>query len=74
MQRSLRLFACLALLSLGAAPALSQSTTSKPRSPGEMAAADRAAAEKRAACTAEARARKLSYLQRRRAIKDCVKR
>jgi hypothetical protein len=66
MQRSLRLFACLALLS--------QSTTSKPRSPGEMAAADRAAAEKRAACTAEARARKLSYLQRRRAIKDCVKR
>jgi len=49
-------------------------TPSKPRSPGEIAAADRIALEKRATCQREARAKKLSYLQRRRFVKDCVRR
>jgi hypothetical protein len=64
----------MALFSSGMVPALSQSATSKPRSPGEIAAADRAAAEKRENCEAEAREQKLSYLKRHRFVRDCVKR
>jgi hypothetical protein len=54
-------------------PVLSQ-TSSKPRSPGEIAAADRIAMEKRATCQREARAKKLAFLQRRSFVKDCIKR
>jgi hypothetical protein len=54
-------------------PVLSQ-TSSKPRSPGEIAAADRIAMEKRATCQREARAKKLGFLQRRSFVKDCIKR
>jgi hypothetical protein len=46
----------------------------KPRSPGEIAAADRIAMEKRAVCQREARAKKLSFMQRRTYVKSCVKR
>lgn len=73
MIRPVGVFACSALFFMATVPALSQ-TPSKPRSPGEIAAADRIALEKRATCQREARAKKLSYLQRRRFVKDCVRR
>ena len=55
-------------------PALSQPAPAKPRSPGEIAAADRIANEKRANCQREARALKLSYFKRRGYVKECMKR
>ncbi|MGA8802034.1 MAG: hypothetical protein WB614_19855 [Pseudolabrys sp.] len=58
----------------GTTSALSQSAPAKPRSPGEIAAADRIAMEKRAVCQREARAKKLSFMQRRTYVKSCVKR
>lgn len=69
----LGVLACSALFFMAIIPALSQ-TPSKPRSPGEIAAADRIAMEKRATCQREARAKKLSYMQRRRFVRDCIKR
>lgn len=69
----LGVLACSALFFMATIPALSQ-TPSKPRSPGEIAAADRIAMEKRATCQREARAKKLSYMQRRRFVRDCIKR
>ena len=66
--------ACIALLLLGTAPALPQAAPSNLKSPGEIAAADRLAMEKRATCQREARAQKLGYLQRRRFVQDCIKR
>jgi hypothetical protein len=65
-------FACSVLFFIATAPVLAQ-TPSKPRSPGEIAAADRIAMEKRATCQREARAKKLSYLQRRRFVRECVR-
>jgi hypothetical protein len=53
---------------------MAQSPSPKPKSPGEIAAADRVKAEKTADCRREAHAKKLSFLQRRRYIKNCVKR
>jgi hypothetical protein len=64
--------ACSALFLMATVPALSQ-TPSKPRNPGEIAAADRIAMEKRATCQREARAKKLNYMQRRRFVRDCIK-
>ena len=73
MIRPLGVFACSLLFFIATAPVLSQ-TRSKPRSPGEIAAADRIAMEKRATCQREARAKKLNFLQRRSFVKDCVRR
>ena len=73
MIRLLGVFAWSALFFMATVPVLSQ-TPSRPRSPGEIAAADRIAMEKRATCQREARAKKLSYLQRRRFVNDCVRR
>jgi hypothetical protein len=70
----LRVSCCVTLLWFGVVPALSQPAPSKPRSPGEIAAADRIAMEKRANCQREARALKLSYFKRLRYVKECVKR
>ena len=64
---------CLAVLS-GTIPAMAQSPPPKPKSPGEIAAADRLKAEKTADCRREAKAKKLSFLKRRLYIKNCVKR
>jgi hypothetical protein len=58
--RLLGVFACSALFFMATVPLLSQ-TSSKPRSPGEIAAADRIAMEKRATCQREARAKKLAF-------------
>ena len=57
-----------------AAPALAQTAPVKPKSPGEIAAADRGAAEKRHNCLIEARAQKLSFFKRRQYVRGCVKR
>jgi hypothetical protein len=70
--RPLGVFACSVLFFI-ATPVLSQ-TPSRPRNPGEIAAADRIAMEKRAICQREARAKKLNFLQRRSFVKDCVRR
>ena len=56
------------------APALAQTASVKPKSPGEMAAADRVAAEKRHNCEVEARAQKLSFFKRRQYVRGCVRR
>jgi hypothetical protein len=74
MSHLLRIFACTALLLLAAGPAFSQYPAPKPTSPGEIAAADRDAAEKRAACQREARAQKLNYVKRRQFVRGCVRR
>ena len=74
MPQLLRIFTCILLLSLATIPALSQSAPSKPKSPGEIAAVDRVAAEKRASCEREARAQKLSYLKRRNFVRGCLRR
>jgi len=69
---------CLAMLTtviaIAATPALAESAPKKHKSPGEIAAADRIAAEKRANCLKEARAQKLGYFARRRYVNGCVKR
>jgi hypothetical protein len=74
MPHLLRVLACTVLLSLGASLSFAQYPAPKPTSPGEIAAADKAAAEKRAACQREARAQKLSYLKRRQFVRGCVRR
>jgi len=74
MSHLVRIFAGTVLLLLAASPAFSQYPAPKPNSPGEIAAADRDATEKRAACQREARAQKLSYLKRRQFVRGCVKR
>jgi hypothetical protein len=72
--RPLGILTIIAVLLFGAGPALPQTAPAKPRSPGEIAAADRIAMEKRAACQREARAKGLSFMQRRSYVKTCVKR
>lgn len=54
-----------------AQPALAQ--TAKPKTPGEIAAADRLKAEKTEACRQKAKQLKLSLMKRRAYIKSCVK-
>ena len=74
MPKLLRLFFCATVLIAGLSPALSQTAPTKPQSPGEMAAVDKYATEKRSNCEREARAKKLSYMKRRTFVRNCVKR
>lgn len=46
---------------------------SKPKSPGEIAAHDRAMAEKRADCQKQAKEQKLGLVARRKFVNACVK-
>ena len=64
------LLACTILLMTTAGYA--QTQTTKPRSPGEMAAQDRVKAEKRADSTRQAKDKKLGLLARRKFVKACV--
>ena len=50
-----------------------QTQTTKPKSPGEIAAQDRVMAEKRADCTRQAKEKKLGLVARRKFVKACVK-
>jgi len=68
------IFCCITLVRIGLIPALAQTAPSKPKSPGEIAAADRLVLTKRDNCKREARALKLSYFQRRSYLKECLKR
>jgi hypothetical protein len=70
----LRVLSCATLFWVSLFPALAQTAPPKPRSPGEIAAADRLVLTKRENCKREARALKLGYFERRRYIKECLKR
>jgi hypothetical protein len=61
------------LISTGMFSVLAQSPPSKPRSPGEMAAASRRLAEKYESCRQQAREQKLTFFKRRHFIRGCVK-
>lgn len=74
MPRLLSIVVSVALFLFGSIPAFSQSPPPKPGSPGEIAAADKLAMEKRAICQREARAQKLTLMKRRSFVKNCVKR
>jgi hypothetical protein len=74
VSRPLGIFTVVALFLFGAVPTQSQTAPAKPRSPGEIAAADRIAMAKRAACQREAREKNLKFMQRRSYVKTCVKR
>ncbi len=65
-----RLMLACAILLLATA---GQAQPTKPKSPGEMAAHDRAMAEKRAACQKQAKEQKLGLLARRKFVNACVK-
>jgi hypothetical protein len=74
MSRLLRIVTLAMLTAFAAMPALAQTAPVKPKSPGEIATADKVAMEKRANCEREARANKLSYLKRRRFVQGCIRR
>ena len=66
------LLACAIAALSAAAQAQTATTASKPHSPGEMAAHDRAMNEKRADCTRQAKEKKLGFTERRKFVKACV--
>ena len=63
-------FAAVLLTVTAASPSIAQ--TPKARTPGEMAAADKAKAEKTASCRTKAKEQKLTLGKRRAFVKDCV--
>jgi len=68
----LRRFRFAAVLLAVTAASASIAQTPKPRTPGEMAAADKVKAEKTASCRAKAKEQKLTLSKRRAFVKDCV--
>jgi hypothetical protein len=60
------------LVAVGTSPALSQAPAGK--SSGEIAAASRLLVEKQEDCRFQAKQQKLSFLKRRRFVRDCMKR
>lgn len=69
------LLIAVALTAFVAAPALAENPTEKPKNnPGVMATMDRVANGNRAACTREAKERKLGYFKRKTFIKNCMRR
>ena len=74
MSQLLRIVTLAMLTAFAAMPALAQTAPVKPKSPSEIATADKVAMEKRANCEREARASKLSYLKRRRFVQGCIRR
>jgi hypothetical protein len=59
--------------SLGISMVHAQSSSPKPKSPGEIATVSKLLAEKNEVCRREARKLKLHFLKRRRFVRDCVK-
>jgi len=74
MSRLPRIVTLALLTAFAAMPALSQTAPVKPKNPGEIAAADKVAMEKRVSCEKEARANKLSFLKRHQFVKGCIRR
>jgi hypothetical protein len=66
-------FVCVALTAFAAGPAFSETALEK-KSPGAMAAIDRAEIQNRAACEREAKAMKLGYFKRKSFVKNCMRR
>jgi hypothetical protein len=62
-----------AFFSLAAFSVIAQSTPSKPKYPAEVAAASRLLAEKQEACRRQAKQQKLTFLERRRFVRECIK-
>lgn len=54
-------------------PALALAQTSKPRTPGQIAAASQHIAERNEGCRQQARTQKLHFLKRHRFMRDCKK-
>ena len=73
MEQRRILFAVVTLAALAATPAFSQTAPEK-KSPGAMAAIDRATVLNRASCEREAKAMKLGYFKRKSFIKNCMRR
>jgi hypothetical protein len=57
---------------LGTFSAIAQSAPAKPKYPAEIAAASKLLAEKQENCRLQAKQRKLTFLKRRRFVRDCV--
>jgi hypothetical protein len=74
MSRLPRIVTLALLTAFAAMPALSQTAPVKSKNPGDIAAADKVAMEKRANCEKEARANKLSFLKRHQFVKGCIRR
>ena len=74
MSRLPRIVTLALLTAFAAMPALAQTAPVKPKNPGDIAAADKVAMEKRANCEREARANKLSYFKRHQFVKGCIRR
>lgn len=64
--------AILAISLAVAANSASFAQSAQHKSPGEMAAADKAKAKKTAACRAKAKEQKLTLMKRRAFVKTCV--
>jgi len=62
-----------ALIGFAASPAFAQSPSAKPKYPAEIAAASKRLAEKQESCRRQAKQQRLSYLKRRRFIRECIK-
>jgi hypothetical protein len=59
-------------ISLGTFSGFAHSPT--PKSPGEISAASKILAEKQENCRLEAKRQKLTFLKRRRFVRECIKR
>jgi hypothetical protein len=61
------------IFSYGAMSALAQSAAQKPKYPAEIAAASMLLVQKQETCRHQARQQKLGFLQRRRFVRECLK-
>ena len=63
----------VAFILFGAVSVFAQSPSPKPRSPGEIAAVSRLLAQRKESCRLEAKQGKLTFLERRRYVRTCMK-
>jgi hypothetical protein len=66
--------AVFTLISIGIFPVVAQTLSPTGKSPGEIAAASRLLAEKQENCRHQAKEQKLTYLKRRRFVRECMQR
>jgi hypothetical protein len=62
-----------ALIPLGAFSAFAQSASAKPKYPAEIVAVSKRPAEKQENCRRQTKQQKLTFLQTRRFVRECVK-
>jgi len=63
----------VASISFGAVSVFAQSPSQKSRSPGEIAAVSRLLAQRKESCRLEAKEQKLTFLKRRKYVRECMK-